>query len=328
MNLRCTSLVIVILAGVCGVPVTAQQKLGDLVAQGGYDWLIGRWVATTDQGEKVEFRYDWALDKQIVVADTIMAKFKYHGIAMLSPNGYDVLGFGADNRGGVWKGTWSEDPAGLVNRTENTSSGGEVRKADIVHSRVDADTMTVAIYAVDSSGSRSGDPWVKLTYKRQTTPAATVATASEPTGGSADYQTLGDLVSQGGYEWLIGKWVATKEDRTYQLEHLPILDKHASIVNVKIGDFQYQGMITYAPASREISQVGTDTRGRIWKGTWEQGDEGAVYTADITKDDGATQKIKLVYIKGDNDTLKTKEYTVEGGTATLRDELTFKRQKP
>jgi len=328
MNLRRALLVIVVLVVACAVPVVAQQKLGDLVAQGGYDWLFGRWVATTDQGEKVEFRYDWALDKQVVVSDTIMSGFKYHGMATLSPNGYEVLGFGADNRGGVWKGTWSEDPAGLVNRIEATSSSGEVRKGDIVHSRVDADTMTVAIYAVDGSGSRSDEPWAKLTYKRQTTPAATVAVASEQAGGSADYQTLGDLISQGGYEWLIGKWVATKDDRTYQLEHVPILDKHAAVVNVKIGDFQYQGMITYSASSQEISQVGADSRGGIWRGTWEQGDEGAVYRVDVARADGTTQKLKLVYIKGDNDTLKTKEYSVEGDSATLRDELTFKRQKP
>jgi len=327
MNLRRVSLLIVVLAVACAVPVPAQQKLGDLVAQGGYDWLIGRWVATTDQGEKVEFRYDWALDKQIVVSDTTMGGFKYHGMAMLSPNGYEVLGFGADNRGGVWKGTWSEDPDGLVNRIEATSSSGEVRKGDIVHSRVDADTMTIAIYAVDGNGARSADPWAKLTYKRQTTPATTVSAASEQAGGSTDYETLGDLISQGGYEWLVGKWTATKEDRTYQVEHIPILNKHAAIVNVKIGDFQFQGMITYSPTSREISQVGADTQGRIWKGTWEQGDEGAVLKTDVTKNDGTTQKLKLVYIKGDSDTLKTKEYSVEGDSATLRDELTFKRQK-
>lgn len=327
MNLRRVSLMIVVLT-TCAVAIAAQQKLGDLVAQGGYDWLMGRWVATTDQGEKVEFRYDWAMDKHIVLADTIMANFKYHGIIMLSPTGYEAMGFGADNRGGTWKGTWSEDPAGLVNRIEHTGPDGQVRKGDIVHSRVDADTMTVAIYAVDNSGSRSSEPWTKLTYKREKTPAMAVASAAEQSGGSGDYQTLGDVISQGGYDWLIGKWLATKEDRTYQLEHTPILDKHAALVNVKVGEFQYCGMIIYAPASQEIAQIGTDNMGRIWKGMWEQGDEGAVYRVDVTKPDGATQKIQIVYIKGDNDTLKTKEYTVEGGSPTLRDELTFKRQKP
>jgi hypothetical protein len=328
MSLRSASVMIVVLAAAGLAPAVAQQKLGELVAQGGYDWLIGRWVATSDQGEKVEFRYDWALDKQVVTAETIMGKFKYQGMAMLSPNSYDVLAFGADNRGGVWKGTWSEDAAGLVNRIEHTSPGGEVRKGDIVHSRVDPETMTIAIYAVDSSGSRTGEPWVKLTYKRQTAPAATIASASEQAGGSTDYQTLSDIVAQGGYNWLVGKWTAKKDDRTYQLEYAPILDKHASLVTVKIGDFQYRGMVTYAPASQEIAEVGADNTGRIWKGKWQQGGEGAEYNVDVTKADGATQKIRIVYIKGDNDTFRTKEYSVEGGNATLRDELTFKRQKP
>ncbi len=327
MSLRRVSLTIVVLAA-CAVPVAAQQKLGDLVAQGGYEWLMGRWVATTDQGEKVEFRYDWGMDKYIVVADTVMGNFKYHGIAMLAPNSYEAMGFGADNRGGVWKGTWSEDPAGLVNRIEHTSPDGQVRKGDIVHSKVDADTMSIAIYAVDSSGSRSSEPWTKLTYKRQTTPTTAVASTAEQGSGSSDYQTLGDVIAQGGYDWLIGKWVATKDDRKYQLEHTPILDKHAALVNVKINDFQYCGMITYAPANQQIDQIGTDNMGRILKGTWEQGDEGAVYKIDVAKPDGTAQKIQIVYIKGDNDTLKTKEYAVEGGKPALRDELTFKRQKP
>jgi hypothetical protein len=327
MSLRRVSTMIVVLAA-CAIPVAAQEKLGDLVAQGGYDWLMGRWVGTTDQGEKVEFRYDWAMDKHIVVADTIMGNFKYHGIVMLSPDSYEPMGVGADNRGGVWKGTWAEDPAGLVNRIEHTSSDGQVRKGDIVHSKVDADTMTIAIYAVDDSGSRSGDPWAKLTYKRQTAPATAVASAAERSAGSSDYQTLGDLIAQGGYEWLLGKWVATKDDRTYQFECAPILDKHAGVLNMKVGEFQYCSIVTYAPASEEIAEAGADTMGRIWKGKWEQGDEGAVDRLDVTKPDGTTQKVQIVFIKGDNDTLKTREYTVRDGETALREELTFKRQKP
>lgn len=327
MSMRGLSLA-VILAVVCAVPVVGQQKLGDLIAQGGYDWLIGRWVAATDQGDKVEFRYDWGLDKQIVVSDIISREFNYHGLAMLPPNGYEVVSYGADNRGGVWKGTWSEDPDGLVNRAEITGADGSIKKGDVVCSRVDANTMSVSVYAVDSNGSRSGSPWAQLTCKRQKGSAATVAAASEQTGGTADYQTLGDLIGQGGYEWLIGKWMATKEDRTYLLEQVPILNKHAAAVTVKIGDFRYIGMITYSPSSQDISQFGVDNMGRIWKGTWEQGDEGAVYNADVARDDGSTQKVRLVYIRGDNDTLKTKEYSVAGGNASLRDELTFKRQKP
>jgi hypothetical protein len=327
MTLRGVSLTMVVLAAVCAAPLAAQQKLGDYVAQGGYDWVIGRWVATTDQGEKVEVRYDWVCDKCAALAQTAMGGFKYEGMIMLSPTGGEVSEVGADNRGGIWKATWSEDSAGLVRRIELTGPTGEVRKVDVVHARVDADTITIALYPLDNSGSRNGEPWAKLSYKRQTTPVA-VASSSEQANRSTDYQTLGDLLSQGGYEWVMGKWLATKEDRTYQLEHKPVLDKHAGLVDVTINDFKFRGLIMYAPARQEIMQIGADNMGRIWKGIWEQGDEGAVYKADITKADGTTQKIQLVYIKGDNDTLKTKEYSVEGSSPTLRDELTFKRQKP
>jgi hypothetical protein len=326
MHLRSVSLVIVVLVTLSVAPLTAQERLGDLVAQGGYDWVIGRWVATTDQGEKAEFRYDWACDKHAILAETTVGGFKYEGMIMLAPGGGEVLDVGADNRGGMWKGSWSEDAVGLVHRVEYANAQGDVRKGDIVHNRVDANTIAIAIYAVDSSGSRSAEPWTKLTYKRQTA-AAVTASSSGQTGGSTDYQTLGDIVSQGGYEWLIGKWTATKDGRTYQLEHTPILDKHAALVRVEIGDFRYCGIITYAPGRQEISQIGADNMGRVWKATWEQGDEGAVHKADVTKPDGTTQKIQIVYIKGDNDTLKTKEYSIEGSSPTLRDELTFKRQK-
>jgi len=317
----------VVLATACAAPLTAQQRLGDLVAQGGYDWLFGRWVATTDQGDKVEFRYEWALDKQVAMAETIMGEFRYQGMITLSPSGYEALSFGADNRGGVWKGTWTEDPAGLVNRIEHTSADGQMRKGDIVHSRVDANSMTVAIYAVDDSGSRSSEPWVKLTYKRQKASSVSAASSSAQTGGSSSSATLASLISQGGYEWIIGKWTAAKDGRTYQLEHKPILDMHAALVDVKIGDFLYRGMVMYSPTEEQIVQVGADNMGRFWKGTWDEGDEGAIYKVDVTKPDGTTQKMQLVYIKGDNDTLKTKEYAVEGGSTALRDELTFKRQK-
>jgi hypothetical protein len=85
MTLRGVSLTMVALAAVCAAPLAAQQKLGDYVAQGGYDWVIGRWAATTDQGEKVEVRYDWVCDKSAVVAEVTMGGFGYQGMIMLSP---------------------------------------------------------------------------------------------------------------------------------------------------------------------------------------------------------------------------------------------------
>ena len=319
---------VVVLLAAWVVPVGAQQRLGDIVTQSGYDWNIGRWVGDTDDGQKIEFKYDWVLDKHAVLAEITLGDFKYRGIVMFSPARSEAVDVGADNRGGLWSGTWDEDPAGLVRRVEHTNAEGELNKGEIVHSRVDANTITIAIHAVDVGGVRSSEPWAKFTCKRGPVTPASDVSAAAATGRSADSQTLSGLVSEGGYEWLIGRWVATNNGRTYELEHKPVLDGHAALVNVKIGDFQYQAMVTYAPARQEIMQVGADNMGGTWKGAWEEEGEGIVHRVDVTRASGAVQKVQLVYIKVDNDTFRTKEYAIEDGKSTLRDELTFKRQKP
>lgn len=330
MSHRGVSLTILVVLSVWMLPVTAQEKLGDLVAQGGYDWVIGRWVATTDQGEKVEFRYEWTLDKHAILVDTILGNFQYRGVIMLMPMDGEIAEIGADNRGGIWKGSWSEDSAGLSHRVEHTNAEGEVRKGDIIHTRVDADTITIAIYAVDNSGSRSAEPWGKLTYKRP--PAATAATISTSgqASGTTNYQTLGDLVSQGGYEWMIGKWAGGDGDTKYELEQKPTLDRHAALTDVKIGDFRYQGIIMCAPARQEITQIGADSSGGIWKGTWSQDPDGAACRLEYTRSDGSTHKLEQVFVRGDNDTLKVKQYDITASGARApepRSEVVFKRQK-
>lgn len=331
MSVRGMSLVVAVLLVVCAACASAQEKLGDLVSEGGYEWIIGRWVATTDEGQTVYFQYDWGLDKRVVLVDLGMGGFQYRGLVMFAPARQEIFEVGADSRGGIWKGTWQEESGDLVHRVEHTGVSGEVNKGEIVYSRGDADTMTVGIYAVDGSGFRSAEPWSKLTYKRQAARTAGDGAPGEQSGRARDYESLGDLVSQGGYEWLIGRWVATNEGRTYELEHTPVLDRHAALVNVKIGAFEYRGMILYTPATQEIAQVGADNRDRTWKGTWQEDPDGIAHRVEFTLPGGTTQKIELVYIKIDNDTLRTKEYVVgaDGSReATPRDELTFKRQKP
>ena len=98
------------------VPGVAQDKLGDLVAAGGYDWFVGKWVATADDGQKVEFNVDWVLDKYALFNSLHMGDFQYEGLITLSPTGQEATDQGVDNRGGTWKGTWSADSDGLVRK--------------------------------------------------------------------------------------------------------------------------------------------------------------------------------------------------------------------
>ena len=331
MSVRSVFSTVVIALMAWAAPSVAQEKLGDLVASGGYEWIIGRWVAGTDEGQKVEFNFDWALDKRVVLNSLQMEDFKYQGIITLSPTDQEAVDQGVDSRGGTWKGTWSPDGEGLVRKVDHLGPDGQARKGDIVFGKVDADTITIAIYLTDSSGNRNSEPMSKLTYKRQQAKAAPVSAAAETAGRSTDYQKLADVVASGGYEWLIGKWGGNENNQTYELEYKPILDKHAGSVDMKIGDFKYLGMITYVASRQEIVEFGADTLGRTWKIVWEQDGSDLVNKSELTKPDGAMQKLQHVFTKIDNDTFKAKLYAIgaDGSRGSEpREQVTFKRQKP
>jgi hypothetical protein len=331
MSVRSVFSTVVIALMAWAAPSVAQEKLGDLVASGGYEWIIGRWVAGTDEGQKVEFNFDWALDKRVVLNSLQMEDFKYQGIITLSPTDQEAVDQGVDSRGGTWKGTWSPDGDGLVRKVDHLGPDGQARKGDIVFGKVDADTITITIYLTDSSGNRNSEPMSKLTYKRQQAKAAPVSAAAETAGRSTDYQKLADVVASGGYEWLIGKWGGNENNQTYELEYKPILDKHAGSVDMKIGDFKYLGMITYVASRQEIVEFGADTLGRTWKIVWEQDGSDLVNKSELTKPDGATQKLQHVFTKIDNDTFKAKLYAIgaDGSRGSEpREQVTFKRQKP
>lgn len=145
-------------------------------------------------------------------------------------------------------------------------------------------------------------------------------------------EKLGDFISEYGYEWIIGKWLATSEDSrtTYEVEYKWGLDKHVVIVDVKIGDFKYHGMIMFVPSREEITQIGADNQGGTWKGTWDEDSEGTVNRNERLKPDGTTTQMEHVYVKISADSFKIKEYPIEANgyrASGSKGELTFKRQK-
>ena len=166
MNIKYLCLLGLGLLLVSTAPVAAQQNLGDLVAEYGYDWLMGKWTATTDEGGSVELEYTWGLDRHAVLVDFKMGDFKYHGMILFVPARQEVIQMGADNKGGLWNGTWSDDYSGAAHNMENVKADGTREKSEMVHSKVDKDTMKIAVYAVDSYGYR-GSSQGTLNMKRQ-----------------------------------------------------------------------------------------------------------------------------------------------------------------
>jgi len=50
MKVKTTLLAITALLALLACPATAQQNLGDILSQVGYDSMIGKWTATDDSG--------------------------------------------------------------------------------------------------------------------------------------------------------------------------------------------------------------------------------------------------------------------------------------
>jgi uncharacterized protein (TIGR03067 family) len=166
MSVRRITLVIAVLLAISAIPAKAQDKLGDLVAEYGYDWIIGKWSATGDDGGQVELEYKWILDKCSICVNVKMGDFKYHGLIMFTPSREEVVQLGADNMGGTWNGTWGEDNDGAVNRNQRLDTYGTTETMDMVFIKVDNDTFKVKQYPVEN-GYRASQPRGETTFKRK-----------------------------------------------------------------------------------------------------------------------------------------------------------------
>jgi len=166
MSVRRISMVIAVLLAVSAVPAGAQEKLGDFVAEYGYDWMIGNWAATSDDGQQVELEYKWILDKYAMCVNLKIGDFKYHGLIMFVPSREEIVQIGADNTGGTWNGTWTEDYEGAVNRNQRLEPDGTTETMDMVFIKVDNNSFKVKEYPVES-GYRASQARGEATFKRQ-----------------------------------------------------------------------------------------------------------------------------------------------------------------
>ena len=166
MSIRSISLVVAVLLAVSAVESRAQDKLGDFVAEYGYDWMIGNWAATNDEGQQIELEYKWILDKYAMCVNVKIGDFKYHGMIMLVPSREEVVQLGADNNGGTWNGTWTEDYDGAANRNQRLDADGTTLTMEHVYIKVDNNCFKIKEYSVES-GNRASQSSGETTFKRQ-----------------------------------------------------------------------------------------------------------------------------------------------------------------
>ena len=163
----------------------AQEKLGDLVAEGGFDWVIGSWTATTDRGDKIDVTYKWELDKCMLSVDVRWPNYEYRGMIFYVPAEEKVVQVGVDNKGGNGKGLWEAEGNKAVHRYEHTDADGEINRMGMVHSRVNDETMKVEVYEISSGGQMGQSPLFTTEYKR----------CKEPTPPKAQSQTRDPMKS-------------------------------------------------------------------------------------------------------------------------------------
>ena len=171
MSMRSISLVVAVLLAVLAIPAGAQEKFGDFVAEYGYDWMIGKWSATGDEGQQIELEYKWILDKCAMCVDVKIGDFKYHGLILGVPSREEIIQIGADNMGGTWNGTWDEDYEGAVNRNQRLEPDGTTETMDMVFIKINNDSFKVKEYSVEA-GYRASSARGETTFKRQKADAA------------------------------------------------------------------------------------------------------------------------------------------------------------
>ena len=170
-NLRNTILAIATILLIATTGASAQQKLGDLVAEGGFDWMIGKWEANSDEGDKIELVYKWELDKHMVSMHLKWPDNEYRAMIFYNAVEDKIVQITVDNQGGTGKGTWEPTGNKAILKHEHTGSDWQTNKMGFVHSKVDGNTMTWDIHELYSSGELADYSSYTIEFKRQKEPA-------------------------------------------------------------------------------------------------------------------------------------------------------------
>ena len=145
----------------------AQEKLGDLAEEAGFNWMIGRGTAAIDDGQEIEMIYRWGLDRYLATYDFKMGEFAYRGMIFYVPTEQKVVEIGVDNKGGTAKATWDIKGRKVVVKSERIQADGKTARVAIVNSKVNNKTLKMELYGIDSSGKLTDKPWATHQFKRQ-----------------------------------------------------------------------------------------------------------------------------------------------------------------
>lgn len=160
-------LLVVMLASVMlvGGIARGETAMEQMVVEGDSGWLLGRWVASTDEGE-VTLVYRWTLEKNAIAVYFKMGDYSYQGMIYVVPGEEKVAEMGIDSKGGITKSEWDVTWDGLVSKREVKKVDGGTDEMGLVSSKVDKDTMKMKVYGIEW-GSLANDPMATIDFKRK-----------------------------------------------------------------------------------------------------------------------------------------------------------------
>lgn len=145
----------------------AQDTLGDLVQESGCNYLIGKWVGETPEGQKYEIEYKWALKNHLISVHFKGFDIEYHAIIFFDADKQEVVQIGVDKNGRNSKSSWLAEYGKAVWKFQFPGEYGDTTKMAIVYSNPNARTMKADLHGVDQYGELSDYPNFTLEYKRQ-----------------------------------------------------------------------------------------------------------------------------------------------------------------
>ncbi len=152
------------------------------------------------------------------------------------------------------------------------------------------------------------------------------------TSPSSGAQKLGTLISEGGFDWMAGTWVATSSRGvTVEVTYKWAIENHVISVEYKASnDFTYRGLIFYKATEDKIVHIGADNQGGVWEGTWDSDGQRAIMNFANTKADGQIQKGAAANSRVDADTMKVQTYLIQNGEMDNEPmvTMTYNRKKP
>jgi len=278
-----------------GTPL--QEKLN-------FQRLIGRWVSTTDDGRTFELAYSWRLKKHVMISRFKQGGYAGFGLTYFDRTKDKIMQIGVDSLGGVGRGQWQADGEKVVWKTEYVSPDGTHRKMAVVHTFGADKTMKMEYYRLDEKGEIGLEPTATHRFGRKAKRDKKQQAANEQPPGRNQESELSDLVAQLDFDWLLGNWTTTTNDRKLDTSYKWDMSRQIIGMTLKVGDYEGMGMMFYDPAEGKVMQVGADNRGGLATGFWDARDDKPVAWLEYVDPNGRSMKVAATHKRVDDETME------------------------